>query len=30
MRHVPERIRDRLGDYQVEVLTVEPGEVLDF
>ena len=29
-RNVPERIRDRLGDYPVEVLTVEPGEVLDF
>ena len=29
-RDVPERIRDRLGDYPVEVLTVEPGEVLDF
>ncbi len=29
-RNVPERIRDRLGDYPVEVLAVEPGEVLDF
>ena len=29
-RDVPERIRDRLGDYPVEVLTVEPGEVVDF
>ena len=29
-RDVPERIRERLGDYPVEVLTVEPGEVVDF
>jgi L-ascorbate metabolism protein UlaG (beta-lactamase superfamily) len=29
-RDVPERIQDRLGDYPVEVLPVEPGEVLDF
>jgi L-ascorbate metabolism protein UlaG (beta-lactamase superfamily) len=29
-RNVPERIRERLGDYPVEVLTVQPGEVLDF
>jgi L-ascorbate metabolism protein UlaG (beta-lactamase superfamily) len=29
-RDVPERIRDRLGDYPVEVLTVQPGEVVDF
>jgi L-ascorbate metabolism protein UlaG (beta-lactamase superfamily) len=29
-RDVPERIRERLGDYPVEVLTVQPGEVLDF
>jgi L-ascorbate metabolism protein UlaG (beta-lactamase superfamily) len=29
-RNVPERIRDRLGDYPVELLTVEPGETLEF
>ncbi|MBK1668022.1 metal-dependent hydrolase [Rhodovibrio sodomensis] len=29
-RDVPGRIRDRLGDYPVEVLTVEPGETVDF
>jgi L-ascorbate metabolism protein UlaG (beta-lactamase superfamily) len=29
-RNVPERIRERLGDYPVEVLTVQPGEVVDF
>ena len=29
-RDVPARIRDRLGDYPVELLAVEPGEVLDY
>jgi L-ascorbate metabolism protein UlaG (beta-lactamase superfamily) len=29
-RDVPERIRDRLGDYPVDVIALEPGETLDF